>query len=383
LDDLADILPSDPVIREAATQQMVLRVRMVNNKFKAIFQAGWADVTPMEEYVATAECRYDPDEVATEIRGEEFRRRIRGLVAQKIAQAREPRPAPAPSAESSDEEDEEEIAVRSKRAKPKPKPRATRSGGLDRNEVPEGVSQEEWDDFPPWKRKIYLEKEENPNAYYYRFVDPDEERRSGAWSPAERKHFIAQMKLETGDGHFTGKWGLFARGIPGRVGYECRNYYDRLVKAGEFEDDRYGEDMKVMKKSEREGGSVASTPKKRAPNTRRRVPEPESEEEDEVGLDPEANPFAKMVDPFTFEPMAQPMASPGGVVLNKDTWTSMLQEGNIAICPYTRVPVKRRSLEPMTWENFDEWAPKLKNWLVDEDGEISPPDQAPPEVVLE
>jgi hypothetical protein len=69
-------------------------------------------------------------------------------------------------------------------------------------------------------------------------------------------------------------------------------------------------------------------------------------------------------------------------VLTKETWASMLREGNIATCRYTRAEVKRRALEPMTWENFEEWGPKLKNWVVDEKGGVSPPDEAPREVVL-
>lgn len=375
--DLGDIIPRDPLIREAAAQQMILRIGTINRNFKAIFQEGWADVTPLEEYVATGECRYDREEVAAMIDGPEFRQRIRGLVAQKIAQARAA-PTPPPAAETSEEEEEEEVAVRSRRSKPKPKAKGGRTRGVDRNGVPEGVTRAEWAKFPEWKKDIYLKREENPNAFHYRFVAPGEERHRGAWTAAEERHFIEQMEGQTSDGHFAGQWGLFAILIPGRVGYECRNFYDRLVKRGVFEDDRYGADMKVMKKSEREGGATVGRTR-RTPITRRRAPEPEPEPE----LDPEANPFAKQLDPITLEPMWKPMASPGGVVLNKDTWTSMYREGNIATCPYTRVDVKRRDLEPVTWENFEEWAPKLKNWVVDENGEVSPPDEAPPEVVLE
>jgi hypothetical protein len=264
----------------------------------------------------------------------------------------------------------------------------TASGLFDFERVPAGLSEEEWNEFEDWKKLIYLKMETDPNAFYYRFKPPGEERKWGPWSESEDRHFVEQMKPQIAAGHFTGKWGEFAKGIQGRVGYECRNHYDKLVKKGVFQDDRYDEEGK-MKKAEgqtRASGRVASprTPAPRRPRARQPAPRGRAAEAEpeEVELDPNANPFAKMVDPFTFEPMAQPMASPGGVVLNKDTWTSMLREGNIATCPYTRAEVKRRSLEPVTWDNIEEWMPKLKNWVVGPEGEISAPDEAPPEVVL-
>jgi hypothetical protein len=35
------------------------------------------------------------------------------------------------------------------------------------------------------------------------------------------------------------KWGLFSRNIPGRVGYQCSNFYRLLVKRGEIIDTNY------------------------------------------------------------------------------------------------------------------------------------------------
>jgi hypothetical protein len=106
---------------------------------------------------------------------------------QKIAPARAP-PSPPPPTESTDGE-EEEVTQRPKRAKPKPK--GTRSGGLNRNGGPEDVAQAARDKFAEWEKDIYLNREENPGAYNYRFVDPGEERHRGAWTAAEERHFIA------------------------------------------------------------------------------------------------------------------------------------------------------------------------------------------------
>lgn len=41
-----------------------------------------------------------------------------------------------------------------------------------------------------------------------------------------------------------GNWGLFSTAIPGRVGYQCANFYRQLIEAGEIQDDRYKIDEK-------------------------------------------------------------------------------------------------------------------------------------------
>jgi len=40
------------------------------------------------------------------------------------------------------------------------------------------------------------------------------------------------------------EWGIFSMGIPGRVGYQCSNFYRRLLKEGRVKDDNYYFDAK-------------------------------------------------------------------------------------------------------------------------------------------
>jgi hypothetical protein len=71
--------------------------------------------------------------------------------------------------------------------------------------------------------------ESNPNAYFYRHVAPGEVKRIGPWDADEQKLFLRVMKIHPPN---SGKWGLFARHIPNRVGYQCRNFYHRLLASG-------------------------------------------------------------------------------------------------------------------------------------------------------
>jgi hypothetical protein len=75
----------------------------------------------------------------------------------------------------------------------------------------------------------------NPNAYYYRFNDPGEEQRNGKWTDDEKRLFFKRM-AENG---VNGQWGMFAKHIPGRVGYQCANFYRQLIENGEIVDERY------------------------------------------------------------------------------------------------------------------------------------------------
>jgi hypothetical protein len=92
--------------------------------------------------------------------------------------------------------------------------------------LPEG-----FDDWAPCKQLAWQQMSENPNAFYYRHRLPDEEKRNGAWDAEEKRRFIEEAKkYPTG----ISQWGLFARNIPGRVGYQCNAFYKKLVLSGEI-----------------------------------------------------------------------------------------------------------------------------------------------------
>ncbi|GAN08422.1 conserved hypothetical protein [Mucor ambiguus] len=77
--------------------------------------------------------------------------------------------------------------------------------------------------------------EKNPNSYYYRFNEPGEEQKRGPWTEDEKRLFIDRLKEMGTEGH----WGLFSKGIPGRVGYQCSNYYRFLIETKQLQDDNY------------------------------------------------------------------------------------------------------------------------------------------------
>ena len=81
------------------------------------------------------------------------------------------------------------------------------------------------------KRTAWTAIKTNPNAFFYRHVAPGVEKRNGAWTKEEKELFMKAMEVHPPS---TGKWGLFAQLIPGRVGYQCRNFYHRLIQTKEI-----------------------------------------------------------------------------------------------------------------------------------------------------
>lgn len=82
--------------------------------------------------------------------------------------------------------------------------------------------------------------DQNPNSYYYRFNAPGEEQRKGPWTPEERALFFKRLQ-EVGA---NGQWGIFSTAIPGRVGYQCSNFYRLLIETRQIHDPNYVLDEK-------------------------------------------------------------------------------------------------------------------------------------------
>ena len=53
-------------------------------------------------------------------------------------------------------------------------------------------------------------------------------------------YFCRKRRQELGG--CDGKWGIFAMGIPGRVGYQCSNFYRKLIERREVQDPNYALD---------------------------------------------------------------------------------------------------------------------------------------------
>ncbi|KAK4537620.1 hypothetical protein CDCA_CDCA13G3645 [Cyanidium caldarium] len=90
--------------------------------------------------------------------------------------------------------------------------------------------------LPSAKEVARASLRKNPNAYFYRHNEPDEEQHMGDWSEAEIALFVdIARRYGCGD-----KWGLFASYIPHRVGYQCSNTYrDTILPRGLIDDPNY------------------------------------------------------------------------------------------------------------------------------------------------
>ncbi|KAI9484093.1 MAG: hypothetical protein EXX96DRAFT_560874 [Benjaminiella poitrasii] len=92
--------------------------------------------------------------------------------------------------------------------------------------------------FAGWSEarlRAYKMIDTNPNSYYYRFNAPGEQQRKGKWDEHENRLFMQRLS-ELGA---NSQWGIFSIAIPGRVGYQCSNYYRFMIESGHIQDPNY------------------------------------------------------------------------------------------------------------------------------------------------
>lgn len=212
--------------------------------------------------------------------------------------------------------------------------------------------------------KAFQNREKNPNQYYYRFNDPGEPQATGKWSPKDKALFL---KLVAKGVDY--QWGIFSMQIPGRVGYQCSNYYRQLIKEGVIHDDNYTFDESgklVFKFRDSEGHStlahtkkksveIAPKPRKLRKRTPRTVIEADQSKIEEAALLPD------YIDPMTMMPVVKPTISPYGHVLGYDSWIKVLNRDPRNTCPFTKKRLTRRSLVKLTVDNIDEYRDKIIN----------------------
>ena len=76
------------------------------------------------------------------------------------------------------------------------------------------------------------------NSYFYRFCLPNEQFKTKEWTPEEKRQFLKVLQKYK-DQNEPIQWGIFSLNIPGRVGYQCANFYRQLIKDGEISDPHY------------------------------------------------------------------------------------------------------------------------------------------------
>ncbi|KAL0476548.1 hypothetical protein AKO1_006094 [Acrasis kona] len=246
------------------------------------------------------------------------------------------------------------------------------------------VSMKGWSEA---RKNAFKKIKDKPNTYYYRFNKPGEEQRNGKWTPSERKMFfdrLKEFKLDTKKP----QWGLFSQTIPGRVGYQCSNFYRQLVSKGEIKDDTYGVDengqmyWKVKSRKRKSSEDDSPRPRKKKNNTASYEMEWESDAEtdDEVedGSDNQLdtlnrksslrtynNPLAGSKDAITGGDIVDPYLSKYGHVLSYKTWVKVLTE-NVTKkeqCPFTKQTLMMRDLTKLTVDNIEKYRDLIKTAL--------------------
>ncbi|KAJ1964657.1 hypothetical protein IWQ62_002875 [Dispira parvispora] len=80
----------------------------------------------------------------------------------------------------------------------------------------------------------------NPDAFYYRFVDPTEGQSNGGFSKLDHQAFMERLGEWKTRGYRLGSaWGLFSTGVPHKAGYMCSSYYRKLLEKRQLHDDAY------------------------------------------------------------------------------------------------------------------------------------------------
>lgn len=278
---------------------------------------------------------------------------------------------------------------------------------------PKGVDRSDWAHWSIAKRKSYIGGMSNPNAYFYRNVAPGEVYKTGPFTLEEKKLFLKRVEefRDKETGTINGEWGLFSRALPGRVGYQCSNYYRKLVDAGELHDPKYikGEDgmihhlshiksytakMKGIdpKKLPKEKPAKHSTKEKKAKNvdpdkirsisffssklvestptrsTRNRqtpiteyaIPYHEEKQQSILSLYDRlalSNPIPGWTDPITGEIMQVPAVSPDYSLLDYNTWLHTIKTKPED--PFTKRPITKRQITVLNFDNWNEYKDKI------------------------
>eukprot|EP00127_Corallochytrium_limacisporum_P004080 Clim_evm25s157 gene=Clim_evmTU25s157 len=272
--------------------------------------------------------------------------------------------------------------------------------------------------FAGWSEariRAWKMRDSNPNSYYYRFNDPGVKQATGGWKPDEKKIFLERLAELGADG----RWGIFSMTIPGRVGYQCSNFYRSLIKKGEIKDENYTKDEKgnpvymfttkdggkqIRKHTKwsyvkdenrdpnkmgaqsimiKEGDVVRATAtynsgKKRKRGSKSATGVASDEDDDEYDDRPDkkfekrssglekriaelkkVNPLPGFIDPISMEEVVQPTISPNGIVLDYDTWMRILMKSKT--CPLTKEKIHKRQLVKLTLDNIDAYRSLIKN----------------------
>lgn len=279
--------------------------------------------------------------------------------------------------EGSDEEDWKTAKKKRKRRTKKTK----RQYSNKRLRLDEALQQHDKKDWSRARRRAFELLKTNENAYYYRFNAAGETQRNGPWTKKEKELFLKRLKEFDIYKHDTPQWGLFAKGIPGRVGYQCSSFYRQLIKRGEIKDPNYWVDEKgkVHCKLGKRKSKTKKKKKKKSRDDDDTIYADEVSDEDQVSTsvipnttpsqrpltarvsERLAGPLPGFLDPITQEEVEQPTISPYGHVAGYKTWLKILSQEPKNVCPFTKQPLYKRDLVKLTFDNIDKYRGFIKN----------------------
>jgi hypothetical protein len=344
----------------------------------------WPDATPLDLYVAFEMCRGCMDDLMDSLtKDPTFRERVRER-AKNGPDVRLDSSAdliPFPEEEESESSEDSEYTPSGQRPR---HPSSVIPAVI--HPCPSEIDSRTWSSWSESRQTAYLQAEQHPSAYFYRHRPYGEVRRNGAWTPKEKKLFLDRLQELRGDADtFRPDWGLFSRTIPGRVGYQCSNFYCSLLDAGELTDSSYvrGEDGRFHRISpvhDRHGAKY-----RKEMNLMFCVPEHLAAEVghiEEVELfqsgslpadgDPDAmpatryeqwaaeSPLVGAIDQITGDVMRVPAISPGGSILDYNTWVRALAKNPVD--PFTQTKLTKRKLVILTPENIGDYWDAVVKW---------------------
>ena len=101
--------------------------------------------------------------------------------------------------------------------------------------VEEVVPPDMWNSYSSHRQESFRMMYKNPNIFFYRNRPPGDPQKRGPFTREEEEQFLERLRYFRDDlGISNGWWGLFAVPLRGRVGYQCSNFYRRLVREGKI-----------------------------------------------------------------------------------------------------------------------------------------------------
>ncbi|OHT12704.1 Myb-like DNA-binding domain containing protein [Tritrichomonas foetus] len=236
---------------------------------------------------------------------------------------------------------------------------------------PKEIKPEEWNTWSEAHKSSYLKGMKNPNAYYYRNLRPGEKQRNGKWTAEETKNFMNRIKQMSKKNFYevAPQWGIFSMEIPGRVGYQCANFYRNLVLEGKIVDPRYKIVDGKLKYCAFHQPTNKRAKRQKVPSSHLSYKSSHVEAQENVSEDGERlslyerwareNPLENVMDGITNNVIRVPAISPDGYVLDYNTWMKVIAQHGTN--PFTRHNITKRSLIVLNHDNFEQYRGKIKN----------------------